>query len=62
MFSATIPDCVNSLTDALDNGIKNTSGATLSGLGSAIDALMGVKELVFDRKLLTLTELKKAPK
>lgn len=60
MFSATIPDCVNSLTDALDNGIENISGATLSGLGSAIDALMGVKELVFDRKLLTLPELKKA--
>ncbi len=60
MFSATIPDCVNSLTDALDNGIKNDSGILLSALGSAIDALMGVKELVFDKKLLTLPELKKA--
>ncbi|MBE6572544.1 MAG: hypothetical protein E7656_09890 [Ruminococcaceae bacterium] len=60
MFSATIPDCVNSLTDAIDNGIENFSGGLISGLGSAIDSLMGVKELVFDKKLLTLPELKKA--
>ena len=60
MFSCTINECVETLTDALDNGIENISGGTLSALGSAIDALMAVKELVFDKKLLTLPELKKA--
>ena len=60
MFSATNPYCVSSLTDALDSGIKNDSGFVVSGLGSAVDALMAVKELVFDKKVITLSELKEA--
>ncbi len=60
MFSSTIPECVDTLTDALDNGIENNSGCLISAIGSAVDALMAVKELVFDKKLLTLPELKKA--
>ena len=60
MFSATVPKCMETLTDAMDNGITNFSGLTLSGLGTAVDALMAVKELVFDKKLITLQELKVA--
>ena len=60
MFSATIPDCVNTMTDALDKGISNTHGSLISGLGSAVDALMAVYELVYDKKIVTLAELKNA--
>lgn len=60
MFSATISDCVNTMTDALDNGIENDHAPLLCGLGTAVDALMAVKELVYDKKLVTLDELKKA--
>lgn len=60
MFSGTIPKCVESMTDALDNGIENDTGTLLCGLGTAVDALMVVYELVFEKKLTTLAELKKA--
>ena len=60
MFSATLPLCVNSLTDALDGGIKNNSSTLLCGLGTAVDAIMAVYELVFEKKVTTLSELKKA--
>ena len=60
MFSATLPDCVNTLTDALDGGIENNSEVLLCGLGTAVDAIMAVYELVFEKKVTTLSELKKA--
>ncbi|MBQ7975541.1 MAG: hypothetical protein IJ300_07630 [Clostridia bacterium] len=60
MFSATIPDCVNSLTDALDCGIQNDCCVTVNGLGTAVDALMAIYELVFEKKITTIKELKAA--
>ncbi len=60
MFSGTIPKCIESMTDALDGGINNHTGTLLCGLGTAVDALMAVYELVFEKKVTTLTELKKA--
>lgn len=60
MFSATCPDCVNTMTDALDSGLENTTDTLLSGLGSAVDALMAVYELVFERKVTDLKTLKNA--
>jgi formate C-acetyltransferase len=60
MYSATIPDCVRKLRDAMDSGIANTRGTLLNGFASAIDSLMGVYELVFEKKVTTLTELKAA--
>lgn len=58
LYSAANVDCVTTLTDALDNGIENVTGVTMSGLGSAVDALMAVHDLVYDRKACTLEELK----
>lgn len=55
-----VPACVNTLTDALDNGIENHSGTLLCGLGTAVDAIMAVYELVFEKRVTTLAELKKA--
>lgn len=60
LFSATIPACMETMTDALDGGIENTTDSLICGLGSAVDALMAVRELVFEDKIVTLAELKKA--
>jgi len=60
MFSATIPKCVESMTDALDSGINNSTATLLCGIGTAVDALMAVYELVYEKKGTTLKELKKA--
>ena len=60
LYSATIPKCVESLTDANDGAINNVSDMLLNGLGSAVDALMAVNELVFIKKETTLAELKAA--
>ena len=48
------------MTDAIDGGIKNGSGVLLSGLGTAVDALMAVYELVYKEKIVTLAEMKTA--
>ena len=60
LYSATIPACVESMTDALDCGIKNVSDVLINGFASAVDALMAVYELVYEKKLTTLAELKEA--
>lgn len=60
LFSATIPACMETMTDALDGGIENTTDSLICGLGSAVDALMAVRELVFEDKTVTLAQLKAA--
>lgn len=60
IFSATMEKCVSTLTDALDGGITNNMAVVFSALGSAVDALMAINELVFEKKIVTMAELKKA--
>lgn len=60
LYSGTIPKCVTTLTDANDSGITNVTDMLLNALGSAVDALMAVYELVFETKTTTLKELKAA--
>ena len=60
MFSSTMKPCVNTLTDALDSGLENVSTLLVAGLATAVDALMAVYELVYERKITTLVELKTA--
>lgn len=60
LFSGTIIDCVETMTDALDRGLENGTGYLPSGLGTAVDALMAVRELVYEKQEVTLEELKKA--
>lgn len=60
LFSGASKRCSKTMTDALDNGLNNGSGISLSGLGTAVDALMVVEELVYNQKIVTLQELKKA--
>lgn len=60
LYSATIPKCARTLTDATDGGIRNVSSMWLNGLGTGVDALMAVYELVFEQKITTMAELKTA--
>lgn len=60
MFSPTIKACAKTLTDAYDNAIDNTSTLLVSGLATAVDSLMAVQELVFEKKAVTLSVLKDA--
>lgn len=61
MFSATVDTCVDTLTDALGGGTDNYMGGCLtSGIATAVDALMAVKELVYDTKTVSLREMKAA--
>ena len=60
MFSATVSACMHTMTDALDGGIENTTDALINALGSAVDSLMAVRELVFEEKTVTMAELKAA--
>jgi len=60
LFSATLPECIDKMALAHDGGTSNGSGITLSALGSAVDALMAVYELVYEKKITTLTQLKAA--
>jgi len=60
LYSVTIPKCVENLTSANDGGIRNISNVLLNGLGSAVDALMAVYELVFETHTVTLSQLKTA--
>lgn len=59
-FSVTVPGCVEKLQNANDGGLLCISNVWLNGLGSAVDALMAVKELVYDAKVTTLAELRTA--
>lgn len=60
LFSGTLRECTEKLTDALDCGIENTTDYLLSGLGTAVDALMAVYELVYEKKIVTLSVLNAA--
>lgn len=60
MFSATLPNCMETMTDAMDGGTENVSGVLMCSMATAVDALMAVHDLVFDKKLVTLEELKEA--
>jgi formate C-acetyltransferase len=60
MFSPTIKACAETMTDAYDNAIDNTSTLLVSGLATAVDALMAVQELVFEKKVVSLLALRDA--
>ena len=60
LFSAANPQCVETMTDALDSGIDNDCSLIMGGIGSAVDSLMAVRELVFERGIVTLPELNEA--
>lgn len=61
MYSGTMPESVKSGKDAYYNGVKyNNTVVFLSCHATAADSLMMIKKYVFDQKLITLPELRKA--
>ncbi len=61
MYSATIEDSLKKGLDAYQCGVKfNNSGILNCGMASLVDSVMAVKELVYDTKSVTLSELKTA--
>ena len=60
LLSAVSRSCRETMTNPLDCGMKNSSGYVVNGLGTAVDALMAVNDLVFVRKAVTLAEYKAA--
>ena len=61
MYSATVTSSLENAFDGYGGGVKfNNSSALLCGLGTAVDALMAVKYLVYERKEISLTGLSAA--
>jgi formate C-acetyltransferase len=58
MYSATIETSLKNGKDGYGGGVKFNNNAMLNcGFASAVDSLMVVKEFVFDKKEISLTEL-----
>ena len=61
MLSATVEDALKKATDAYGYGFKYTNSCILlCSFATTVDSLLAVKELVFEKKVTTLGELKAA--
>ncbi len=61
MYSATIEGALKKGTDAYQSGVKFNNSAILNcGFASLVDAVMAVKEFVYDKKAVTLETLSAA--
>lgn len=61
MYSATIEGALKKGTDAYQCGVKFNNSAILNcGFASLVDAIMAVKEFVYDKKAVTIETLAKA--
>ncbi|MDL2327210.1 hypothetical protein LJC64_00915 [Ruminococcaceae bacterium OttesenSCG-928-A11] len=58
MLSATMEDCLEAGLDMMEGGARyNATSIPLVGIGTAINALLAIKEVVFDRQMVRLEEL-----
>lgn len=63
MYSATVETSLKNGKDGYGGGVKfNNNGMLNCGFASAVDSIMAVKEFVYDKKEITLTELATALK
>lgn len=61
IYSATIENALKKGMDAYQNGVKfNNSSVLNCGFATLVDSVMAVKEFVYDKKKISLSELKKA--
>lgn len=59
VFSATIENSLATARDAFQDGsVYNVSAILMAGLATAVDALMAVKDFVFERKELSLPQFR----
>ncbi len=60
LYSIFIKGCYQKKTDIVDGGAEyNNVGFTTVGIGNTVDALLNIKEYVFEKKELTLIDVKK---
>ena len=58
VLSGTMLECMERGLDVTEYGTKySTSGVPCTGIGTAVDALMAIKTMVFDRKMVSFEEL-----
>lgn len=61
LLSATFAECVESGRDITEGGAKyNTTGCVASYIADCVDSLAAIRELVYNRRICTLAELKQA--
>lgn len=61
VLSATMDSCLEKGMDIFDGGMKyNNATIKFFGIATTVDALLAVKKLVFDEKLLTMEQLQDA--
>jgi len=61
LLSTCIEDCIGLAKDVTHGGARyNSSGAACIGLADVTDSLMAIKHLVFDRKKIRFSDLKRA--
>lgn len=61
LMSAMVDSCIEKGLDVTKGGAKyNSSGTACIGLADIVDSLMAIKNLVYDRKVYTFTELVEA--
>ncbi len=61
LLSSLIEGCIKNASGVNFGGAKyNSSGATMIGLTDVVDSLMVIKKLVYDNKIVSFTELKRA--
>lgn len=59
LLSVTLQDCIERLQDCGAKGCKYCNSAiNHTGIASAVDSLIAIRELVFEKKMLTLSELR----
>lgn len=59
LYSVLFPPCIESGIDLYDGGAKyNNNSMCLIGFATAIDSIMAIKQLVFDEKKYTLSEIR----
>lgn len=59
ILSGTMKECMERDLDVSEYGTKYaTSGVMCAGLATAVDSLMAIKTMVFDRKMLSFDELR----
>lgn len=58
LISCTMDDCLDRGRDMTQGGaVYNPTSLPLVGIGTAIDSLLAIQEVVFDKKMLTFEEL-----
>ena len=58
MISATLDGCIERGLDMEEGGTKyNPTSIPLVGIGTAVNSLLAIKEVVFNKKMMTLREL-----